>query len=410
MLMEAGRQQYPSLFSPLSVNGLELPNRLFFPSMGIDMANLDGTFSDGLSEFYEGLVESGCGLVVLSNATVSPDSVHQLRGLRMYQEYHADALAGFIARSAARGVTVGVQLQHYGGQTGTRHTGKPVLTPSGVPSPSAAKRDPNYQAVAMSLDQIQEVQSQFVQAARLCARAGARFIQFQSSNGYFLSSFLSPFTNRRADGYGGDPIKRARLLLEIIGETRKAVGKEVSLGVRLQVDDCIGPEGLVAEQLAWVVPLLEQAGVDIIEASMSTAETFHALFERTPETELHLQRQVKKVKGYATVPVGFAGFIDSMETAERLVTEGVADMAGMARALFADNDLIIKSVWGQRQNIHWCQWDGKCFRDKSNPAFNRVYCCVNPKYKRPVLPAQQPDQPQPREAAVRKQEVAVQEE
>jgi 2,4-dienoyl-CoA reductase-like NADH-dependent reductase (Old Yellow Enzyme family) len=376
--------RFASVLSPLTVNELKLPNRLFFPSMGVDMANLDGTFSSKLGEFYTGLVESGCGLVILSNATVSPDSVHQLRGLRMYEERHAEALSGFIAEAAAKGVTVGVQLQHYGGQISTAHSGKPVLTPSGIASASAAKKDPNYRTHTMSLRDIELVQSQFAHAARLCAQAGARFIQFQASNGYLLSSFLSPHTNRRTDAYGGNPERRALFLVETLRAVRSAVPGNIALGVRLQADDCMGSEGLLAEQLSAVVPLLEQAGVDVIEASMAVADTFHALFDRNPAMAAYLQSQVKKVKSYARIPVGFAGFVDSLETAERLVAEGTADMVGMARALFADNDLIRKTIAGKSDEIHRCLWDGKCFRDKSNPLFDRVYCCVNPKYMRPL--------------------------
>jgi 2,4-dienoyl-CoA reductase-like NADH-dependent reductase (Old Yellow Enzyme family) len=390
-LLENGKQHFPKLFSPLNLNGVELSNRLFFPSMGVDLGDLDGTFSSRMEEFYDGIVASGCGLVVLSNATVSPDSVLQTHGLRLYEDRHIDALGRFCARAADRGVVVGIQLQHYGGQATTIHTKKPVLTPSGIPSPSSQRRDPAYQAKEMSLHDIDRVRSEFVHSARLALRAGARFVQFQASNGYLLSSFLSPRTNRRQDAYGGNPEKRARLLVEIVEEVRAILGRGVALGVRLGIDDCMGPEGLVAEDLKDVVPLLEDAGVDLLEASIATAETFSALFERTPEMELHFQQQVKKVKGYAKVPVGFAGFIDSVEKGEQLVAGGVADMIGMARALFADNDLILKTLAGREDAVHKCLWDGNCFRDKSNPAFDRVYCCVNPKYKRPVLPSAAPD-------------------
>jgi hypothetical protein len=79
-LLENGKQHFPKLFSPLNLNGVELSNRLFFPSMGVDLGDLDGTFSSRMEEFYDGIVASGCGLVVLSNATVSPDSVLQTPG------------------------------------------------------------------------------------------------------------------------------------------------------------------------------------------------------------------------------------------------------------------------------------------------------------------------------------------
>jgi 2,4-dienoyl-CoA reductase-like NADH-dependent reductase (Old Yellow Enzyme family) len=235
----------------------------------------------------------------------------------------------------------------------------------------------------MSVDDIVMVQQQFADAARLCRDTGARLVQLQASNGYLLSSFLSPHTNQRIDLYGGDAIARARMVIETVQAVRVALGDDVVLSLRLGIDDGLGESGTQPADLAEVIPLLEDAGVDMIEASFYVADTFHKLAGRTPEMLAKLYAQVAEVRSYCRVPLGFAGFVDGLPACEALLTDGVADMVGMARALFADNDLILKTIEHRDAEIHHCLWDGKCFKDKYNPRFDRVYCCVNPRYLRP---------------------------
>jgi len=352
--------------------------------MGIDLADHDGSFSQELSDFYSGIAAGGCGFLILSNATVSRDSILSPRGLRLYEAGHAEALKPFLGTCRDRGIVVGVQLQHYGGQAITTFVrGKPLLTPSAVASNGYRKRDPKYRVREMTIEDIDLVKDQFVRAARLSIDCGAQLIQLQASNGYLLSSFLSPNTNRRVDGYGGSKENRGRFLCEIVRDIRKEIGQEAILSVRLGVDDCIGAGGTVVTDFDTVVPLLEDAGVDLLEVSICTAETFKKLTDGEAGMEAHLHECVRQIKEYARVPVGFAGFVDSLQKAERLIEDGTADLVGMARAIFADNDLVNKTLDGREAQINKCLWDGRCFKDKANPRYSRVYCCVNPKYKRP---------------------------
>jgi 2,4-dienoyl-CoA reductase-like NADH-dependent reductase (Old Yellow Enzyme family) len=329
-------------------------------------------------------VNSGCGAVLLSNASVTRDSVLQPKGLRMFTLEHAEAMQPFVQSATARGVVVGIQLQHYGGQGTTTFTrGQALLTPSGVGSTSVAKLDPRYRTKIMSEDDIRRVQLQFAESADLCRASGAQMVQLQASNGYLLGSFLSPHTNRRTDGYGGGPRARARMVIETVRAVRLALGPGMVLGLRIGIDDGLGRDGLLPEDLEEVMPALEDAGVDMFEASFYVADTFNQLAQRTPQAVDRLYAKVAQVKRYCRVPMGFAGYVDGLHSANALIESGTADMVGMARALFADNELILKTIDGREDLIDRCLWDGKCFKDKYNPRFDRVYCCVNPKYKRP---------------------------
>ncbi|AGT08826.1 oxidoreductase [Paracoccus aminophilus] len=383
-------QRYAAVTAPFTVRGVRFRNRVFLSAMGLDMAESDGCMSPDLIEFYRGVIAGGVGAVMLSNASVSRESALLPRALKMHDSRHAAALRPFFDEAAQANVVVGVQLQHYGGQGATTLTsGHPLLTPSGIGCQSSLKLDPNYRVRAMEAEDFDRVQAEFAQGARLAVAAGARFVQLQASNGYLLSSFLSKFTNRREDDWGGDPLRRARFVIEVVEAVRAAIGPEVVLGLRIGLNDYLGAGGLELADLEPVVPRLEAAGVDLFEASFCVADTFSRLSQNTPELRAELAAQVRQFREWASVPVGFAGFIGSLQESCDLIEAGVVDYVALARALLADNDLIRKELAGRESEVHRCRWDGACFRDKYNPQFQRVHCCVNPKYKRPSDGAKQ---------------------
>lgn len=380
---DSGR--YAAAMEPLDIRGLRFRNRVFLSSMGLDMAEIDGRISEEFIDFYRGVIDGGVGAIVLSNATVSRESALLPRALKLLDDSHGAALMPFIMEAAAAGTVVGVQLQHYGGQgTTTLTRGRAMLTPSGIGCNSLVRLDPRYRVRAMDQEDIERVKTEFASAAERAVQASARFVQLQASNGYLLSSFLSKATNRRDDAYGGDPVRRARLVIEVIEAVRAAIGSNVVLGLRIGLNDYLGPVGLEPGDLDPVIRLFEAAGVDLFEASFCVADTFSMLSQNTPAIRLELAAQVRHIRTLSTVPVGFAGFTGSLAEGCALLDGGVVDYISMARALLADNDLVRKELEGREREVHRCLWDGNCFRDKYNPRFQRVHCCVNPKYKRPA--------------------------
>jgi len=380
------RGHYRHVLEPLELSpDLTLKNRLFFAPMGIDLADQNGCLTTAMLDFYQSIMAGGCAMAFLSNATVSAKSRLQSAGLGLYEQRQADALRPLLDWSGQTGVPVGIQLQHYGGQGTTTLTGTELLTPSGVPCTRVAKLDPQYRVRIMNEEDIAEVVEQFAHSAWLAWSSGARLVQLQASNGYLLGSFLSPATNRRTDHYGGSEENRARLLLEVIKAIRLRTDPRFMVTVRLGIDDRLGDAGLRFKDLDETVQSLCQAGVTALECSMCVGTTFDQFLVYSPLMDEYLQAGVKAIKSVSSVPVGFAGFVDGLEKAERLLADGVCDWVGMSRALFADNDLINKTLEGRSQQINRCLWDGQCFKDKSNPRFDRVYCCVNPNYPRPSL-------------------------
>lgn len=366
---------------PLMIGqGVSLKNRVYFAPMGIDLATSDGSLSEEMLSFYQHVIDGGCAMVVLGNSSIAPSTRLHARGLCLHSHANVEKLAPLVEYGRQRDCPVVVQLQHYGAQGGTQISGQPLL----CPSRSALSGSRGAEALEMSVEDIDAVCDQFAQAALRARQAGARMVQLQASNGYLLSSFLSPWTNHRHDAYGGSPLKRARFLLEVIDRIHRVTAGELEVSVRLGIDDCVGANGQQPELLQDVVAALENAGTSAIMCSITIKETFRYMLSAHPTIQQQFVEGVRLIKSFTSLPVGYAGFIGSLQEAENQLQLGHCDLIGMSRALFADNDLINKSLAGHEDKVQQCRFDGNCFRDKSNPQLDRVYCCVNEHYKRPA--------------------------
>ncbi len=358
-------------------------NRMFFTSMGLDLCCESGMPRPEFISFYKSLMDGGCGFGFLGNASVDDESRYNERGLKLTSSEHADALKPLFKAANDRSFPLGVQLQHYGPQGVPSDSADSILSPSGIASRVILENYPGVQTVAMTEVQIMRCIEQFTTSASLAHKAGASLIQLQASNGYLISSFLSPGTNLREDDWGGTPLKRAKLLLSIIKSIRDVTNGEVLITVRLGIDDGLENEGQHVELLDEVVGALQSAGVSAIECSVGISETFR-LFFRNKEVVHNISRKgCRFIKSRVDIPVGFTGSVFGVEAANEIIESGDADFIGFGRAVLADNQLIEKELNGLENQVNRCQGDSFCFRDKREPRAERVYCCVNPNYMRP---------------------------
>lgn len=373
-----------ALFSPLKLNHqIDLKNRLFLSSIGLDLATKEGCCSEELVQFYKKIIDGSVGMIKIGNSTVSPSSRLHEKGLALYNSAQADALKPIFEYGRQHHVLVVVQLQHYGAQGASRYTHLPLFSPSGQPCLKMRAKFPHDITVEMSVLDIEKVIDEFAHAAWLVQQAGGSAIQIQAANGYLISSFLSPYTNRRMDEYGGSPQKRALILKKIIQAIHHKTQGKLNVFVRLGIDDGFDDEnGQKPEYLEQVVKDLESLNVSGIECSMCIGETFHKFlsgYDLTIKRRLFSGTQlIKSFTQY--IPIGCTGLVTSIEDAEQLLSQYNLDYIGMSRALFADPQLLNK--FNQQIPVNQCRFDGFCFRDKSNPALDRVYCCVNPEYLR----------------------------
>lgn len=374
-----GREKFPLLFSPLKVSNLVIPNRIFWPPWDFNWANKDGTVSEKLHEFYVSLAENGCGTIYTGAATVSPDSLRFEYSMAIYNKQHVASNKKLCKEIIARDAIPAIQLMNFGRQSITTFTGKPILAPSNVPCRVTSLCDPNYQIKEMTLEDIERVKNDFINGAVLAAEAGYKIVQVHAAHGYLLSNFISPYTNKRTDQYGGSVENRCRMIVEIIEGIRKQLGNSIVIDVRLSVDEFV-EGGLVPADYEVIVPLIEKAGPDMLDASATIFESSVTFFPNKLEPEGRYAYLAETLKKYTALPVGHCAFIGTLEKGEELLKEGKLDLVGYGRSQFADQGFIKKSITGEE--IHKCIWCGKCLGDLMDPSQHfAVHCVVNKKYK-----------------------------
>lgn len=366
---------YPSVFRPLDIYHIRFPNRIVFPAFQVNYANIDGTVSDRLHDFYLPMAAGGCGLIFCGAAVISSDAVAFDRAMRIDSDACLPGLKKLFSDVEKQGSVPGIQLIHYGRQALNPVTGRDLLAPSPIPCPVMSRVDPNYHVVEMTRNDIDRVRNDFITAALRAADAGAKVVELHAAHGYLLNEFLSPYSNHRADVYGGNPENRTRLIAEIITGIRAQLRQRVVISVRVSGNEFV-EGGLTPPDFQEIVVILEQAGMDLLHVSAGVYESMERIIPpaslgKTPHIGI-----ASALKRFATVPVCAVGSIFSIETAESIISLGKADLVAMGRAHVADPEIVRKTATGQSADIRICIQCNECtFWTRGEP---QMHCAVNP--------------------------------
>lgn len=163
-------------------------------------------------------------------------------------------------------------------------------------------------------------------------------VQIHAGHGFLLSQFLSPLFNHRNDGYGGSIEARCRIVLEIIGEVRRAVGQSFPVGIRINSSDKL-EGGLTEADALEVVRLLDQTSIDLIDVSGGTYFPGAKASSDTSSKGPYFVDFVRRAKGVTKVPLIATGGFTKREQAADAVASGAVDMVGLARAMVLNPEL-----------------------------------------------------------------------
>ncbi len=317
---------YPHLFSPITIQGLTLKNRLTMAPLYLGYAGEGGTVSPMLLDHYRLMARSGVAMVVVENATVDhPAGSGSNRTLRADTD---DNLAGLTRLAAAikqEGSLACLQINHAG--RFAHATGQPV-------APSAVKtfgRMPR----ALEKDAIAGIIGKYAEAAARAKSAGFDMVELHGGTGYLLAQFLSPRTNQRNDPYGGSLENRQRFALEVLARVKAGVG-DVPVGYRFLADEWL-PDGLHLDESRQFAKNLDQAGIAYISVMGGTYESFSLpeIVSRSKK-EGYMLDLAAVVRKAVEVPVVAAGRLATGALADRAIAEGRTDLIGLARVLWAD--------------------------------------------------------------------------
>lgn len=328
-----------ALFSPITVGGLTLPNRIVIAPMCQYSAE-DGCMTDWHVIHLGHLALSGAALLTIEATAVSPEGRISYGDTGLWSDENEEAMARVLA-SVRRwsNMPVAIQLAHAGRKASTdkpwfgggqippgEANGWQTVAPSPLPF-QAGEHSP------VELDEagMERIRNAFAAASERAARLDLAAVQIHAAHGYLLHQFLSPLSNKRTDRYGGSLENRMRFPLEVFETARKAFPSSKPVTVRVSATDWV-EGGWDVEQTIEFAKALEERGCSAIHVSSGGLDPRQKI-PAGPNYQVPLARRIKEA---VAMPVIAVGFITGFEQAEAIIATGDADMVALARGMLYD--------------------------------------------------------------------------
>lgn len=314
------------LFTPLTLRGLTLRNRILMPPMCMYCADTDGIATDWHLSHYHARAQGGVGLILTEATAVEPRGRISINDLGLWDDAQVAPFARIAKLVHAEGAAFGVQLAHAGRKAWSAERGFGPETPV---APSAiAYNDDSNTPHALSLDEIDALVQRWQAAAQRAEAAGLDVVEIHAAHGYLIHEFLSPLANYRDDEYGGDLPDRMRFLLRVVDVVRAVWPAEKPLFVRVSAHDWV-EDGLTLDDTVVIARTLREHGVDLIHCSgggMSGARPPAA----GPGYMIPFAERIRREAG---IPTAAVGLITAPELADVVIRNGQADLVALGREL-----------------------------------------------------------------------------
>jgi 2,4-dienoyl-CoA reductase (NADPH2) len=361
-----------ALFRPGRIGRMTLRNRFVQAPIFTQFASTFGEVDDKIIEYHRARARGGIGLIIIENTSINWEVGRTVgHPIRIDHDRFIGGLANLVDAVHDEGAKISVQLHHTGRQNsqGNTENNEPPLAPTaGITS--AFGTEPR----GIEADEIPGLIDMYVQGARRAVAAGFDAVELHGAHGYLLGQFLSPFTNKRTDEWGGSLENRARFALEVVRGIRAEIGPDHPLMYRLSVTEPY-EGGLSLEDGLAFCRMLEPY-VDALDVSAGNYDTAMTLLPMVPPGSL--VNYAKLVKQQVSVPVIGVGrltwLLDDMAAA---IDRGELDFIALGRAGLADPETAVKTQRGQAQRVRRCLAVNECisrwmFKGQS------TQCVINP--------------------------------
>ncbi|MGQ9694924.1 MAG: oxidoreductase [Thermodesulfobacteriota bacterium] len=361
---------YFHLFSPITIHTLTLKNRVVMPPMCTNFATIGGAVTERMIDYYTARALGGVGLINVEFAYVRPDGKVFEHMLGIYDDKLIPGLERLSDSVHKGGAKIFIQIAHGGRRTHSDIIGTAPVAPS--PIPRLNGEIPHE----LTKVEIEELIQDFILAARRAKKAGFDGVMLHMAHGYLLQQFLSPFSNKRKDEYGGDLNGRARFPIEILKGIRKEVGADYLISCRLCGDEFV-KGGLDLNQSIRIAKMLEANGANFLEISAGTHETGYMITAPPYYAMGFLSPLSAAIKKEVNIAVGIVGRIHTPEVAEQILQDKKADLIAVGRGLIADPEWVKKAEEGKAETIRPCL---SCNQGCADRMYwqRDISCTVNP--------------------------------
>ena len=366
------KNDYPLIFSPLTVKNMTIKNRIVMMPMGTNYGEQNGEMSFLHITYYEQRAKGGTGLIIVENASIdSPQGSNGTTQLRIDHDNYLPRLFKFCENIHRYGTKIAIQINHAGASAISSRINMQPVSASDVPSKEGGEIPR-----PLSREEILHIVKKYGEAAKRAQTAGFDAVEIHAGHSYLISQFLSPITNKRTDEFGGSVENRTRFCRMVIDEVRKQVGPFFPIMLRLSADELMEGGNTLDDTLEYLDYLQEE--VDIFDVSCGLNGSIQYQIDANYLPDGWRSYMAKAVKEKFNKPCISMGNIRDPKVAERILADGDADLIGMGRGLIADPAWVNKVATGHECDLR------KCISCNVGCAGNRIgvnrpiRCTVNP--------------------------------
>ena len=368
-----GGKKYPNLFKPIKIGKLTIPNRIKYAATEDNLNGRDGFITDAGLEYMRlrarGVVG---GICTIQGVYMDPEGYGQgyVGQAAAWNDKFIPGLKSLADAIHDEGAVSNYQLMHCGRVGGVE---TPVCVgPSAIPQRLRVFRP----VKEMTKNDIKTCIKEHADAARRGIDAGFQIMEISGIVGYLISNFLSSYTNRRKDEYGGDIEGRCTFMVETIHAVRNAIGDDIPLVIRLCAEELLNDVGgNTPEESMVTYKKAEEAGIDCLSVTQGWQESIVPVISRDIPQGSWLYN-AKRAKEAVKIPVSMAYRLFTPDLPDKAIADGILDIWEMCRPMIADPLMPKKVLEGREQEIRPCVACNLClarlFRDAP------MTCYVNP--------------------------------
>jgi len=343
------------LFSPLTLGGITLKNRLALAPM-CQYAAENGKATDWHLAHYGARALGGVGLIIAEATAVVPDGRITPLDLGLWADDQIAPLARVAGFMRDQGAVPGIQLAHAGRKASAAppwEGGTPIDPGSGGWTPVRGASPIPFDHVfptpdPLTSDEIEDLVEAFGAATERAIAAGFQVIEIHGAHGYLLHSFLSPLSNRRTDEYGGSFENRTRFLRAVVERVRRVMPPDLPLLLRISCTDWVEGGWAVVDSVA-LARMVEPLGVDLMDCSSGGIDPA-ASPPTGPGFQTPFAERIRREVGLAT---GAVGLITDPAQADHIVRTGQADLVLLGRLLLRDPAWPLKAAKELGYDVEW---------------------------------------------------------
>jgi 2,4-dienoyl-CoA reductase-like NADH-dependent reductase (Old Yellow Enzyme family)/thioredoxin reductase len=372
---------FEHVLSPFTFGNVTVKNRIELAPACYMLTTHDGFVTREMIAYYQNFARGGAGIVTIGESPIDFEYAkgHEFQ-LNLGDDKVINGLSRIVEAVHRYGAKLSIELHHPGRYVLNK---RPVtIGPSPIPAPmeemiAAREGRPVRPIKEMDQEIIDTVIEHFADAAHRCLRAGFEMVMVHGAHGHLIAQFLSPYTNKRKDSYGGSLENRAKFAIQVLDAIREKVGDRLALEYRISADEFV-EGGMGPEETIEFVKMIEDR-IDLLHVSagiLAHPKIIPLMIQPTylpHKYNVHYAEQFKKA---LKVPIVTVGSIVNMGMADEIIAQGQADMVAMVRAILADPEIVNKNRRGADEDVRPCLRCHTC--NRLTGAFYPIRCAVNP--------------------------------